>query len=129
MSYVKIEELVGQTFKSVIGKAGDDELDFVTDTHIYRMYHKQDCCESVWLDDIVGDLDDLVGSEITFATEETNRDEEEPPAINDGWQDDSYTWTFYKIGTNKGSVTLRWYGTSNGYYSESVDIIKIENSK
>lgn len=34
---------------------------------------------------------------------------------------------FYKFSTIKGSVTVRWCGTSNGYYSTRVKFKKIEN--
>jgi hypothetical protein len=70
------------------------------------------------IDDICGDINCLLNTPITMAEEsgESGRDENH-------W--DSYTWTFYKLATVKGYVTIRWYGTSNGYYSESVDFVRI----
>jgi len=84
------------------------------------MYHDQDCCESVYVDDIDGDLSDLIGSPITLAEERTDNDQ------NPGRWCESFTWTFYTFATVKGYVTIKWFGSSNGYYSESVTFAKID---
>jgi hypothetical protein len=116
MENITIKNLLGKTLVKVIGKKGDGEIQFVTtEGEKFYMYHQQDCCESVLVEDICGDMDDLVGSPIVQADEETNRDES---------LDYSMTWTFYRLATAKGQVVIRWLGTSNGFYSESVDFVK-----
>lgn len=101
-----------------------DELRFtLADGRCFRLYHQQDCCESVTIEDVCGDLRDLVGSPILLAEEATSG--ENPEGVTKEWQD-SFTWTFYRLATVKGYVTIRWYGESNGYYSESVDFGEVE---
>ena len=73
------------------------------------------------IEDIVGDLSDLVESPILMAEEATNANNENPEGVPQKLYQESFTWTFYKLATVKGYVTVRWYGESNGYYSESVD--------
>ena len=118
-TYLGVEELLGKTLAK-IAQNGDDELYFTTtDGTTYKMFHFQDCCESVYIEDIIGDLDDLVGSPLLMAEEVTEAGEDE--------YYESSTWTFYKFATLKGYVTIRWFGESNGYYSESVDFVKVLN--
>lgn len=113
---VDFSELKGKTITQIIGGHWSDELFFHTsDGSEYKMYHQQDCCESVYLEDINGDLDDLLDTPILEAEESYNYGHDESP-----------TWTFYKLGTIKGFVTLRWFGISNGYYSETADFEKIK---
>lgn len=77
------------------------------------------------MEDVCGDFDDLIGEPLLIAEVVTNS-EENPPGVNPEYQD-SFTWTFYKLSTIKGSVTIRWYGESNGYYSEDVSFARIED--
>jgi hypothetical protein len=120
-----IEVLIGKTLVD-IDNQDDESLIFTLDNEDqYIMYHDQDCCETVLLEDIAGDLGDLLNSPIVRAEEVTSVDKN-PPGVSppDQYRDESFTWTFYKLATVKGSVTLRWYGTSNGYYSEEVCFTK-----
>ena len=117
------EDLIGKTLSSVIKSEDNCTVDFITPGgERYQLYHDQDCCEQVEVEDIAGDLADLIGSPILLAEEVINGPGvgPEPPLL-----DDSYTWTFYKLATIKGSVTIRWFGSSNGYYSESVNFCRI----
>ena len=117
---VEISDLLGKIFTSVVKNDDDTEIIFLDEPGCgYKMYHMQDCCESVYVEDIDGDLSDLIGSPITQAEEASSKD---GPLSE---YDESYTWTFYKLATAKGYITIRWYGTSNGYYSESVYISTI----
>jgi hypothetical protein len=126
VSESNVEDLLGKTLVgAVLGEYvvpySDDtkyqQITFTVDDGTrYRMHHEQDCCEEVYVEDVCGDLADLVGSPIVQAEMSTNSG---PPNKEKG--DDSFTWTFYRIATAKGLCVIRWYGTSNGYYSEDVD--------
>jgi hypothetical protein len=125
---VPFDTLQGKTLVEIVeivdSVEGNDILRFVTDQgEIYDMCHTQDCCESVALEDVCGDFAALIGEEILLAEETTSN---EGPLSRD---DSSFTWTFYHLRTMHGTVTLRWYGTSNGYYSESVELCRIRTDQ
>ena len=58
-----MELMKGKTFVRVEGAVGDGEMLFVTaDGERFLFCHQQDCCETVDINDIVGDIQDLVGA-------------------------------------------------------------------
>lgn len=114
----EICEMLGCTFSTVTVNENRDEILFEGRAS-FKMLHCQDCCERVTLEEVIGDLSDLVGAEIVEAECVTNSTDNPPEYA------DRFTWTFYKLGTRKGYVTLRWLGESNGYYSENVDLERI----
>lgn len=123
MSYRDFDVLTGQTIYKIVAAIGSDEVRISTkDGKHYEMFHNQSCCESVYLEDICGDLEDLLDTPILLAEESSSNTN--PEGVQPEYQD-SFTWTFYKLSTIKGSVTLRFYGGSNGYYSESVDFVEV----
>jgi hypothetical protein len=108
----------GKTLTRISGIEEDDVRFHCSDGEIFRMYHHQDCCESVGIEQIDGDISDLIGAPLTTAEVVFQKLEDD---------DDGLTgWTFYKFATIRGYVTIRWSGSSNGYYSISVSF---ENEK
>lgn len=114
---VEFSDMLGATMAEIEGaKVGSEEMTFrANDGRVWRLAHIQDCCESVELNEVIGDIADLIGSPILRAELVVSRDGEPKPEYPDSW-----TWSFYKLATIKGEVVLRWLGESNGYYSETV---------
>ena len=119
MKSVEFSVLKGKTISSIEGMEPRSESVYFQceDGTRYVMFHEQDCCETVDLEDVFGDPGSLIGSPVTMAEESTDS--------GTNGLCDSYTWTFYKLATLKGYVTLRWHGRSNGYYSESVQFFEL----
>lgn len=121
---VDFEDLLGKNITCFYldeecgGRADYDRLFLsCSDGDIFMMYHPQDCSECVQIDDICGDINSILNSPILKAEEVTNKGSD---------SEGSYTWTFYHLATIKGYVDIRWFGSSNGYYSESVSLIKLD---
>lgn len=126
-----MERLLGLTLNRII--VTDDTITFESSCdRKFMMYHYQEGCESVFIEEIHGDMDDLIGNPVTLSECISNSmSEHETNAtmavINPigQYSDECHLWTFYKICTIKGCVTIRWLGESNGYYSMDVDFKEI----
>lgn len=120
--------LIGLTLKEVTVNNQDDVITFTSECgQQFRMLHHNDCCETVYIEDVEGDINDLIGSPILVA--ETVQDEMQqamnlinPLPEKNG---DCEQWTFYRLATAKGWVVIRWYGDSNGYYSTNVSFERV----
>ena len=118
--FVDFEILKGKILTNIEINEEEDEITFTDSEGVkYLMYHEQDCCEEVNIEDICGDINNLLNTPIVLAEEVTDTGKLEDSS------DYSCTWTFYKLATINGYVTIRWYGVSNGYYSETVDMVKL----
>lgn len=108
---VTILPIRGKTLTRISGIENSEVRFHCDDGEIFRMYHYQDCCERVSIEQVDGDIGDLIGAPLQIA-EETFEKVDEEYGISG--------WTFYRFATIKGYVTIRWSGSSNGYYSIGV---------
>lgn len=120
---VPFRDILGKTFTKVKYNKQDEAIYFYENDNktVYALKHCQDCCESVTVEDICGDLSDLENTPILVAEIVTN---DKLPAPTKEQRDVSELWTFYKLATIKGSVDIRWFGSSNGWYSVEVNFLK-----
>lgn len=110
-------DLVGETLANVENIKNEAIRFTLADGRVFKLFHYQDCCESVRVEDITGNLAALIGSPLTMADESSNKNDasQKPSEYAESW-----TWTFYKLATIKGYVDIRFLGESNGYYGEGV---------
>lgn len=109
----KFEQIQGMTITAVVYKETNESLLIHLNTHVLEMIHHQECCESVYLADVVGSFEDLIGYPLLEVSESI---------VNiESTEYESATASYYNFRTIKASVQLRWVGESNGYYSETVD--------
>lgn len=118
-SYNEINFVGKQFFYIENVEKGDDEIFlYCNDGKIYQMYHDQESSESVYIEDIEGDISNLIDTDILDVEVVAK-----PKKQSYG----TATSTSYKFITKKGSVTIKWIGTSNGKHSESVALRKFES--
>lgn len=124
----KITELIGKTLVNIIVHTEDGVKRRITfccaDGSKYLMHNSEEAGGNdvrTHIEDICGDTSDLLNSPILQAEEVSSVDHENEKEI------ERYRWTFYKFATIKGNVTIRWYGESNGYYSERAEFENIES--
>ena len=121
----KFCNLTGKLLKSVEVEGDSAVIFTLDDGSKYALLHEQDCCEDVHIEDVDGDLAALSGAYVISAQEVSNVGEN---FMDDDDEKPSVIWTFYKLLTTKGFMTIRWWGASSGYYSEAVDWVECKEA-
>lgn len=121
-----IKILIGRTLTDIdIYRASEEMRLADTEGRRYRFYHQQEGDEKVTLHDFVGNMAHLLRSPLTQAEKVTIKDTH-PEDMKNGYAREGFTWTFYKLATKEGGVTLRWLGTSHGRHPADVSFAPVE---
>lgn len=109
----KINKILGATITEVSVNS-DDKVLICTENGNILFFHSQDCCESVYLTSFEPDLKELVTDSIKEVIFHLEHDE-------DGYTSETTTYITILTNSNK-TFKMVWVGSSNGYYSEDVNI-------
>ena len=103
-----LTQMIGKTFISIKGTIRDNYLEFTdTEGNEYTFVGVSNGPDP-WIEDIVGDLNDLLGTPMVIARVDSND------------SDSFHSWTFYNFGTVNGYVTIRWCSEDARYYGARV---------
>lgn len=112
-----IADMIGLVPVRIVHDEDDESICFFFgDGTSVEFYHEQDCCEQVYIADVNGNWNDLIGTPLLVVehrSEDMSKDEEWGELIE---------WNFYCFRSIKGSVDVRWEGSSNGYYGVGVSM-------
>ena len=126
-SYLKLgdaaERLNGRLVTDIDICYDDEILITLSGGRRYKFWHRQDCCETVEIVGVDGDVKTLRGKIVRSFEHEVEPSGDPPPEHPDSW-----TRTTLRFVTDENTVIVRWLGTSNGYYSENVDFSEISRS-
>lgn len=118
--------LKGKTITKI--EFGNESVDITTLTdkiqNQYSLYHEQDCCESVSLYRVIGNIADVLNAPITLAEEDAHSNDPDWYTEKSDWRD-SFTWSVFVLETTRGRVEFWFLGESNGYYGETVNFHKV----
>ena len=73
-SATPIEQLQGMTITAVVYDEQNESLLIHLNTHVLEMIHHQDCCETVYLADVVGSFEDLIGYPLLEVSESITKE-------------------------------------------------------
>lgn len=113
------ENILGAKVLSI--NYADSELKITTDKGVFCMFHSEDCCENVWLEEGLDEIHGLIGKTI-LSFEERSYTQSEPD------EDEYYSsWHLYTVTHTGGYLDLCWRGHGKVYYSHSVRFIQSTN--
>jgi len=120
----KFKKLLGKTIVDIEKCPEGSFLRFkMSDKKVYEM-SALDEYAGVTIEDICGDLNDLLNSPILLAEEVYSKDNPQHNIEVENSKDVNH-WTYYKLATIKGYVDIRWFG-DNYYYSNVASFYKID---
>lgn len=122
----KMNDLLGETPIEVKRDEYDDNESVyfkMESGREFMLVHRQSCCESVHIESIDADTNLLLDFPIVTAYESYQSMDESNHA--DRFYE-SGTWSFYHIGNRLNTLVIRFVGFSNGYYSETAQLMELK---